>query len=143
MGLFLVDLDGTLALRDDNDPKVRKWHDWDRVGEDLPNLPVIEVVQALDAAAHMIVYLTGRPSVCRRQTNMWIDTHMGHIGELLLMREEGDYRPDHVVKRELYEQKILPVYGKPTAVLDDRNSVVKMWREELGLTVLQVAEGDF
>ena len=28
-------------------------------------------------------------------------------------------------------------------VLDDRDQVVKMWRNELGLTCLQVAEGNF
>jgi hypothetical protein len=28
-------------------------------------------------------------------------------------------------------------------VVDDRTQVVRMWRDELGLTCLQVADGDF
>ncbi|MEU9871090.1 hypothetical protein AB0C87_24885 [Actinomadura sp. NPDC048021] len=143
MGLFLVDIDGTVAKRNEEDPNVRHPFDWKRVGEDLPNDPVIEVVRALDSAGHTIFYLSGRSSVCYRETSEWLDLYVGPIGELLLMRQDGDHRPDTVVKRELYEEKVFPFYGKPLAVLDDRNSVVKMWREELGLTVLQVAEGDF
>jgi hypothetical protein len=57
------------------------------------------------------------------------------------MRKYGDYRKDYVVKREIYEQLIAPDYDI-LCVLDDRNSVVDMWRE-IGLTCLQVAPGDF
>lgn len=57
------------------------------------------------------------------------------------MRPAGDYRPDQIVKRELYEAHIAGQYDVLFCV-DDRNSVVAMWRE-LGLTCLQCAEGDF
>jgi hypothetical protein len=67
--------------------------------------------------------------------------HIGVAGEALHMRGRGDHRPDQVVKRELYERRVRPRYTV-TAVLDDRAKVVRMWRE-LGLTVLQVADGDF
>lgn len=60
----------------------------------------------------------------------------------LHMRRTGDERPDAVVKRELFERCVQPAYDV-VAVFDDRNSVVAMWREELGLTVFQVAEGNF
>jgi hypothetical protein len=66
---------------------------------------------------------------------------LGVPGEALHMRAHGDNRPDHVVKRELYRRRIKSRY-KVTAVLDDRMKVVRMWRG-LGLTVLQVADGDF
>ncbi|WP_026416471.1 hypothetical protein [Actinomadura oligospora] len=52
-GLFLVDIDGTVALRRPG-PDERAPHDWHRVGEDLPNQPVITVVQALAASGHRI-----------------------------------------------------------------------------------------
>lgn len=141
-GLFLVDLDGTVALRDTDDPDVRHPFEWDRVGEDHPNRPVIAVVRALDAVGHRIIYLSGRSERCRAATGTWIAEHIGVPGEALLMRKDGDHRPDYVIKRELYERFVAPV-GPVTAVLDDRNSVVRMWREDLGLTVLQVADGDF
>jgi hypothetical protein len=72
---------------------------------------------------------------------VWIAEHIGVAGEALLMRPSGDSRPDSVVKRELYERYVAPRHTV-TAVLDDRNAVVRMWRD-LGLTVLQVADGDF
>lgn len=140
-GLFLVDIDGTVAVRPDV-PGARSPYDWGRVGEDLPNQPVITVVQALHAAGHRIIYLSGRSERCRAATGTWIAEHIGVPGEALLMRKDGDHRPDYVIKRELYERFVVPV-GPVTAVLDDRASVVRMWREDLGLTVFQVAEGDF
>lgn len=139
--VFLVDLDGTVALRDETQPGVRRFFDWHRVGEDLPNRPVISVVRALAHAGHRIVYLSGRSEPARAGTSVWIAEHVGVPGETLLMRASDDSRPDFVVKRALYERYVAPRYAV-TAVLDDRNTVVQMWRD-LGLTVLQVAEGDF
>lgn len=139
--VFLVDLDGTVALREESDPATRSPFEWTRVGEDLPNRPVITVVRALAAAGHRIVYMSGRSEECRIATGVWIAEHIGVAGEALHMRPKGDHRPDQVVKRELYERWVKPV-AEVTAVLDDRNKVVAMWRG-LGLTVLQVADGDF
>ena len=139
--VFLVDLDGTVALRDETAPGVRRFFDWHRVGEDHPNPPVISVVRALDRAGHRIIYVSGRSEEARAGTSVWIAEHIGVPGEALLMRADGDVRPDQVVKRKLYERHVAPRYTV-TAVLDDRAKVVAMWRR-LGLTVLQVAEGDF
>lgn len=139
--VFLVDVDGTIALRDETDPAVRGPFDWDRVGEDHPNPPVITVVQALAAAGHTIVYLSGRSEDCRAATSVWIAEHVGVPGAGLHMRPAGDHRPDEIVKRELYERWVRPIH-EVTAVLDDRAKVVAMWRA-LGLTVFQVAEGAF
>ena len=57
------------------------------------------------------------------------------------MRKDGDYRPDTVVKKEIYEREIKDKYEVLFAI-DDRTQVVKTWRE-LGLTCLQCANGDF
>lgn len=57
------------------------------------------------------------------------------------MRSDGDMRPDVSVKRELL-RAIEREGFSPWLTIDDRSSVVSMWREE-GLTCLQVAEGDF
>lgn len=139
--VFLVDLDGTLALRDEKEAGVRRFFDWHRVGEDLPNRPVISVVQALARAGHRIVYISGRSEAARAGTSVWIAEHVGVPGEALLMRARDDARPDTVVKRELYKRRVAPRYTV-SAILDDRDSVVQMWRR-LGLTVLQVADGKF
>jgi hypothetical protein len=59
----------------------------------------------------------------------------------LLMRPLGDNRPDEIVKEEMYELHIRGKYNV-ALVLDDRQKVVDLWRR-LGLTCLQVADGDF
>ena len=58
----------------------------------------------------------------------------------LFMRMAGDKRPDYVVKKDILDNfiKISDVWF----VLDDRKSVVDMWRKA-GLRCLQVQEGDF
>lgn len=140
-GVFLVDIDGTLALRDESAPDCRTPYEWHRVGEDLPNRPVITVVRALAAAGHRIVYVSGRSERCRAATGVWLAEHVGVPGEALLMRRRRDNRRDDIVKKELYRRLVKPRW-EVIAVLDDRDQVVRMWRD-LGLTVLQVAYGDF
>jgi hypothetical protein len=57
------------------------------------------------------------------------------------MRETGDRRKDSIIKKEIFDRHIRDVYNIEF-VLDDRNQVVELWRS-LGLTCLQVADGDF
>lgn len=135
---ILVDIDGTLALRTGANP--RKPFQWNRVGEDTPNAPVVEVVQRLAESGLRVVYVTGRSDECADATQRWLDKHVGVDGALH-MRSKGDRRPDHVVKRELYERRIRGRHDV-LCVLDDRKGVVAMWRS-IGLTVFQVADGDF
>lgn len=134
--LVLVDIDGTLALRNGRNP-----FDWERVHTDQPNMPVVNCVRALSNQGYEIVFVTGREELLRESTMEWIQEHLGINGRLL-MRVTGDYRPDVVVKSEFIEQEAI----NPKDVLlvfDDRESVVKMWREKFGLVCFQVAEGNF
>ena len=136
-GIVLCDIDGTLALRGDRAP-----HDHDSSMEDAVNWPVVKACNAFHAAGYGVLLISGREEIYRGVTEYWLGTPgllKYRLG--LIMRAEKDNRPDEIVKRELYEQKIQPHY-QVGLVLDDRNKVVKMWRE-LGLTCLQVAEGDF
>jgi hypothetical protein len=57
------------------------------------------------------------------------------------MRAAGDSRRDSIVKREIFDDRIRQVWHVK-GVLDDRDQVVRMWRD-LGLTCVQVAPGDF
>lgn len=142
MKAYLVDIDGTVALRDESRPDCRGPFDWHRVGEDQPNERVIEVVRALHDPERMMIFISGRSGECVDATMWWLSTYVGdEMIDMLIMRLAGDNRPDEVVKRELYYRYVEPLFDV-IAVFDDRNKVVKMWRE-LGLTVLQVADGDF
>ncbi len=132
---IICDLDGTLALMTD-----RKPFDWHLVGNDKPNRPVIDLVKRY-AIDHGIFIVSGRSDECRVQTVRWLRQH--HIPCLcLFMRKAGDYRKDAEVKREIWEQQIVPLDYRITFCLDDRNQSVEFWRS-LGLTCLQVAPGDF
>lgn len=132
----IFDVDGTLALHDQRDP-----YDWENAASDGPNQPVIDVLRALKTAGLSIVYVSGRPEAARAITQTWLDHHVGVPGPLHL-RESGDVRRDSIVKREVYENAI-QLACDVVAVFDDRDQVVSMWRNELGLTCFQVAYGDF
>lgn len=134
--VLLVDVDGTVALMGDRSP-----YAWDRVGEDRPNRPVIDLVRLLHAAGYPVVFLSGRDGSARAATEAWLAEHLGLPFELF-MRAPGDNRKDALVKRELFDAHIAPRY-RVHLVLDDRDQVVRMWRDELGLTCLQVANGAF
>lgn len=138
---WLCDIDGTLALRGDRSP-----FDWARVGEDTANKPVITVARLL-AARSGLIFMSGRMDQCRGETRLWLHTFVCDPSLCtckmpLMMRKDGDNRPDQIIKRELFERRIQGIY-EIEGVLDDRDRVVKMWREELGLTCLQVAPGNF
>ncbi len=134
---YLVDIDGTVALRGERGP-----YDWDRVDEDRPNEPVIRLLEALDGTSlFQFVFLSGRPEVCREATEKWLATHVGVEWGRLFMRDTGDNRPDNEVKQEIFDREIRERYNV-VGVFDDRNKVVAMWRS-LGLPVFQVADGDF
>lgn len=134
---YLVDVDGTMALRGDRDP-----FDWDRVGEDAPNEALVTLLEALDNVGEFqFVFVSGRPEMCREATEKWLKRHVGVRWEALYMRDAGDNRSDDVVKREIFDREIRERYNV-VGVFDDRVRVVKMWRS-MDLPVFQVAEGDF
>ncbi|GAB3662414.1 phosphatase domain-containing protein [Glycomyces tarimensis] len=132
----IVDVDGTVAVRDQRGP-----YDETRVAWDAPNEPVIELVKVLHRAGHRIVFVSGRSSASRADTRRWLELHVGVPIAALHMREQGDRRRDADLKEELYRRHIEPRF-EVLWVLDDRDQTVERWRS-LGLTCLQVAEGDF
>lgn len=132
---IMVDIDGTLAHMSS-----RSAFDWKRVGEDTIDTKVLELVNYYKSQGHKIIVCSGRDSICRSETETWLKENNVPC-DLLLMRTENDTRPDSIVKLELYAKHIFP-YFKIHVVLDDRNSVVTVWRG-LGLKCLQVASGWF
>ncbi len=141
--VLIVDVDGTVADMGKGQPGRRSPFDWHRVSEDTPIQPVVDLVGALRTHVNRVYWLSGRSEACRVDTMNWLRRFAAadFASDLLSMRRGGDNRPDEIVKRELYEAHIA---GRFSArwVIDDRNKVVAMWRS-LGLTVLQVAEGNF
>lgn len=134
---FLVDIDGTLAHMTTRGP-----FDWKRVGEDHLDEIVAEIVKSLAAGSdYKVIIMSGRDSACRRETIKWLIWNgLGWYDELF-MRAEGDMRKDNIVKAELFDKHVRDNFDVDF-VLDDRDQVVRMWRQ-MGLTCLQVAEGKF
>ncbi|MEU5947940.1 AAA family ATPase [Micromonospora sp. NPDC047465] len=134
--IVLVDIDGTVALNVSRSP-----YDMTRVDEDEPNPAVIAAVRAMHAAGYGVVFCSGRDATARPATEAWLARHVRVPYLDLHLRAVGDNRKDSVVKQEIYEHEVRDRY-RVVGVFDDRQQVVRMWRA-LGLTVFQVAEGDF
>lgn len=129
---IICDIDGTIARRGNRDP-----YDMTKVSEDTVNVPVAIMVKALHGMGYTVVFTSGRDDTARNATLQWLDDYVGVDGYDLMMRAKNDTRNDAVVKREMYD--IITTLYDVFVVFDDRDRVVKMWRE-LGLTCFQVAE---
>lgn len=129
---ILCDLDGSLA---EGIGVHRGPFEWDKVGFDEVVVPVLAVVRNWLAAGGEVIFMSGRDSICRDQTVQWLN-NLGlypTCKSSLFMRPQGDSRPDTVVKKELFEKYVEPNWHI-SFVLDDRKSVVQMWRD-MGLYV--------
>lgn len=134
----IVDIDGTVALHEG----VRNPYDTTRYHLDKPNIPVINAIHdECYANGKRILFVSGRDAKFRKVTEDWLYDNVRVSIEGLFMRPEGDTRRDDIVKLELFDNHIRGEYNI-SRVYDDRNRVVKAWRS-IGLTVFQVAEGDF
>jgi len=115
--------------------------------DDEPNTPVIRVMHSLLYAAADIRIFSGRSDEVRKQTIQWLLLHTSlYTRELntvtLRMRKQGDYTPDEVLKKQWFDE--LPTHDRMRlmCVFDDRDKVVKMWRDN-GVACFQVAPGEF
>ena len=102
------------------------------------NANIIQVVKLLETAVMNVVILPAREEWLRGTTAASLAKH-GIQWAQMYMRKDGDFRQDARVKLE-FLTNIRDEFEDIFLVLDDRDSVVEMWREQ-GLTCLQVQEG--
>ena len=150
MRVYIVDIDGTLANISHRLHFIqREPKDWDgffdACVDDAPIQDVIDVVKALTLAglyddATRVIYLTGRPERVRSKTINWLANNHLPPAELI-MRKDGDHRPDTKAKKELMDA-IVAKGDQIVGVFEDRPSVVRVWRE-MGLTVFQMNHEEF
>tara|TARA_Y100001938_G_C8010632_1_gene389819 strand:+ start:511 stop:1020 length:510 start_codon:yes stop_codon:yes gene_type:complete len=164
---IVCDIDGTVALMMGK----RTPFEYHKAFEDVPNQPVIDVLLATvryyakmnkNEPIH-IIFTSARENVVfdgnfidndgnitkttqfydvAELTKVWVNKHIGESEfNHFIFRKAGDYRKDAFVKFEI-GKKILEEYNI-LCVFDDRNQVVDMWRNGLGLTCFQVADGNF
>lgn len=144
MTAYIFDIDGTLS---DLSHRLHfitgEKKDWDgffgAVYEDAVHEHVADVLRAL-ATMWPIVLVSGRSDQARTDTERWL--HDNNIPfNMLYMRRQGDHRPDYRVKKDLLGMLVSDGYT-PIMAFDDRDQVVKMWREN-GIPCAQVADGNF
>jgi predicted kinase len=133
---IICDLDGTLALMNGRNP-----FDAANCEADILNAPVAKILKTFQDLGYKILLLSGRKEEHKPQTINWLAKN-NITYDLLELRKTPDNRADTIVKRELFEAHISGKYYIEF-VLDDRDQVVDLWRNELGLTCLQVNYGDF
>ena len=133
---IICDLDGTLALMNGRNP-----FDAAKCEDDILNKPVAKVLKTFQDLGHKILLLSGRKEEHKPQTINWLIKN-NITYDVLELRKTPDNRADTIVKKELFYAHIDGKYFVEF-VLDDRDQVVDLWRNELGLTCFQVNYGDF
>jgi predicted secreted acid phosphatase len=152
MRCVIFDIDGTLADASHRVHHIKKQpKDWDAFFAETPNdKPVPHIVELLrlvrSSGWGAVVFVSGRPERTRGDTVAWLRKHNIHNTEYhgqlrLFMRADGDRRDDDIVKYEIL-QRMRGDGLSPIMAFDDRDRVVKMWREN-NVPTLQVAEGNF
>jgi hypothetical protein len=141
--MFVVfDLDGTLAHTEHRAHFLNRHpKDWRAFyaacDKDQPCDPIIRTLIGFYVTGADVEIWTGRSKEVEDKTASWLAEYgLGMIP--IQMREDGDHRPDTVLKEEWLSQS----HRKPDLVFEDRASVVAMWRSH-GIICCQVAEGDF
>lgn len=101
---------------------------------DQPIRPIFKLAKILSEHYYIIV-VSGRPiDPCGKPTEDWLNRHADFPILHLFMRASDDKGPDYQTKQEILD--LLPK-DRIAYVLDDRPSVLRMWRNN-GLTTLAV-----
>lgn len=142
--VVVFDIDGTLADVTHRQHfvkgKKKNWHGFNQAMiNDTPNTAIVALYKALWDKYYLII-ASGRADNYRSQTEEWFKKWQIPVNEIH-MRNFGDYRADDIIKEEILHQLQNKGY-QIQFVVDDRDSVVAMWRKN-GITCLQCNYGDF
>lgn len=143
----MVDLDGTLCIHNG-----RTAFEYDKIPSDKCDHRLKYLIELYIEAGIEVIFLSGREKIgdCEKLTKEWLKKNITSTKRklsaevptyTLVMRECGDHRPDDIVKAELFEKHIEGQFN-PICVYDDRDKVVKMWRDR-GILCNQVYYGNF
>lgn len=139
--IVVSDVDGTLADCSHRTHFVKgEKKDWDSffdphlVYEDKPRQ---EIIDKFNSHPGIPVVVTARPEKLRSVTESWLRKH-GVRFVWLIMREDGDRRPDRETKRMMWVHILSQ--SKVLKIFDDRPAVIGMWRS-YGANVEDVGDG--
>ncbi len=144
-GFVICDIDGTIAdirhrlhfVRTEGEKK-----DWKSFFEAIPLDTVrhdtLGILAGHLAEGREIIFVSARPDTYRKETERFIESCVPAY-TAILMRRGGDKRPDVDVKTDILKSHF-PDLSLIHEVIDDRPSVIRMWREQ-GLKVVDVGSG--
>jgi hypothetical protein len=149
MKTIIFDLDGTLAIINERREKATLPNgkmDWEtffdpaNIELDKPNVPVINVFRVMAASGYRVGVFSGRDAISYNETLQWLQKYEVNF-DFIRMRPIGSNTPDDVLKKQWLDDE-LNAGEEILCVFDDRDKVVKMWRDN-GITCMQVNYGDF
>lgn len=145
--VVLCDIDGTIAdtthrLHYVNPPEGEK-KDWkgffSEMANDIVRLDVQKILVDLYNQGFTIIFLSARPDSYKDVTLKWLADKNLSFAYTLIMRQSHDKRPDTEVKADMLNLHF-PDKGVIHTIIDDRPSVIRMWKE-MGLNVIDVGAG--
>ena len=142
MGFFIFDIDGVVANCSHRIPLIQgSEKQWDRffsTQETAADRLIYEGAELFHALrkVHSPFFVTGRPERTRKDTAYWLSKNLGvdSADYVMLMREDGDHRPAHVVKKDLVKAR-LPDWIFFLAV-DDDYTICRMYKQQLKIPSL-------
>jgi hypothetical protein len=142
--IIIFDIDGTIADIEHREHLVRgrkkQWREFFAACiHDKPHEAVIAILRAA-YPLYQIYLVSGRSDEVRKETEAWLELNNVPYHQLI-MRKQNDFTPDNILKIGWVNSGLIPK-ERILCVFDDRDKVVKMWREN-AITCFQVAEGNF
>lgn len=132
------------AMKPEDRPTEEWKKDWKGFFSEMEMDPVRKDIQAMLIAlyneGYTIIFMSARPENYREATLRWLQAHFLTFAYTLIMRREGDKRPDTEAKKDMLEQHF-PDKGVIHTIFDDRPSVIRLWKE-MGLNVVDVGKGE-
>ncbi len=138
--IIICDIDGTIANLKHRLPYIKDQNpkDWDRFFGEVHLDDAVEIGRVVQHILWVrfrgeILYITGRPERTRKATKEWlVDNNFLH--GTMLMRLDGDHRPAHEVKAELFDNHmsmLADIHKKIVivAALEDDPKCIEMYQE--------------
>lgn len=128
----LFDMDGTLcdvrSIRHLVEGPRRDFHAFHMASGGCPAHPeVAEAARDARREGRAVIIVTARMECYRHVTSMWLALN-GVPSDALLMRRDGDFRKDFIVKREILAK--IRRRWNPVHAWDDNPEVIALWKQE-------------
>ena len=110
--------------------------EWNNVSNDNLNRPIAELMAMSQKHSYKTIILSGRDEAASEKTIKWLNQN-DIIYDKLYLRPSNNQMSNADYKRMIFINEIQAKYNV-LFILEDLPEVVKMWRDEFSLTVLQV-----